>query len=307
MKKDFTFDSRDGKTRIHAIEWEPDTEPVCIVQIVHGMAEYAARYSGLAGYLNGKGILVVGHDHLGHGDSIGPGHPYGYFCPQAAPDTLVEDVHSLRRRMQAQYPQLPYFLLGHSMGSFILRNYLCVHGEGLAGAVIMGTGMQPKRLLEVSLRLVGLLTALQGPKHRSSLINALSFGSFNRRIRRPSSRMAWLSTDGAQVAKYDADPRCGFTFTLNGFQTLFTLILRLHEKERLEKMRRDLPILFMSGREDPVGDYGRAVEQVYTSFRAMGMKQVSMKLYENDRHELVNESDREMVWSDIGQWVLGRL
>lgn len=310
-KREFYYDSADGKTKIHALEWAPEGEPIGIVQIVHGMAEYVERYEALASFLTESGILVVGHDHLGHGKSVGDKHPYGYFCSKDAAGTLVEDVHRLRRlveaeRKNASLERLPYLILGHSMGSFILRNYLCVHGEGLDGAIIMGTGMQPQGLLKLSKRLVRILSALQGEKHKSGLVNMLAFGSYNKRIPHPVSPMDWLSTDASEVAKYNQDPLCGFTFTLNGFAALFELIWRLHDEDFVKRMPHELPVLFLAGKEDPVGDYGKAVEQVYRSFLSLGMEEVTMKLYENDRHELVNEADRKLVWKDIREWVCKR-
>lgn len=286
--------------------------PVCILQIVHGMAEYIDRYHRLAVFLAEKGILVVGNDHLGHGKSIynkgdekhtGSSHPYGYFCSQDPATTAVKDVHRLKKMIQEENPGVPYLMLGHSMGSFILRNYLCAYGTGIDGAIIMGTGMQPRALLGFSKKLVKFLTVFQGEKHKSALVNALAFGSYNKKISHPVSAMDWLSRDSVEVAKYNEDPLCGFTFTLGGFATLFELIDRLHDKTRLEKMPKNLPVLFMSGTKDPVGDYGKAVEGVYRSFRELGMTNVNIKLYEDDRHELVNESDREMVWKDIYEWV----
>ncbi|HJA94789.1 MAG TPA: lysophospholipase, partial [Candidatus Eisenbergiella merdipullorum] len=303
-KREFDYPSADGKTRVHAVEWRPDGDPACILQIIHGMAEYVDRYDPFASYLAERGVLVTGHDHLGHGMSVGEDHPYGYFCHANAPDVLMEDVHTLRMYQQKRGPELPYLMLGHSMGSFILRNYLCRYKEGLAGALIMGTGMQPKRLLDLSLALVRILSILQGEKHKSGLVNALAFGSYDRKIPYPSSPMDWLSRDKKEVEKYIADPLCGFTFTLNGFQTLFTLIRRLHDTERLEGMPKQLPVRFLSGEMDPVGDYGKAVRQVYDSFLAAGMKNVSMKLYENDRHELINEADRKEVWIDLYEWIM---
>ena len=314
-KKEFYYDSADGVTKIHGIEWIPEGKPVCILQIVHGMAEYINRYDRLAVFLAEKGILVTGNDHLGHGKSIyknmeeagngaGSSHPYGYFCHQDPATATVEDVQSLKKRIREENPGIPYLIIGHSMGSFILRNYLCVYGGEIDGAIIMGTGMQPKGLLGFSKKLVKFLTVFQGEKHKSALVNALAFGSYNKRIPHPVSSMDWLSRDSVEVARYNEDPLCGFTFTLGGFATLFDLIDRLHDKSRLEKMPKDLPVLFMAGTEDPVGDYGKAVEGVYQSFRDLGMEDVSLKLYENDRHELVNESDRELVWKDIYEWAV---
>ena len=303
-KREFYYPSADGKTQIHAMEWKPEGDPVCILQIVHGMAEYADRYDRLARFLAERGILTAAHDHLGHGKSVGKDHPYGYFCRENAPDVLVEDVHALRIKTQEGRRELPYLMLGHSMGSFILRNYLCRYGEGLAGAVIMGTGMQPEGLLRVSLKLTRILKALQGEKHKSGLLNALAFGSYDRKIPRPSSAMDWLSRDEEEVAKYNADPLCGFTFTVNGFETLFTLIDRLYDEKRLAGLPKHIPVRFLSGEMDPVGDYGRAVRRVYDSFLRLGMTDVSMKLYENDRHELVNEADRDQVCKDLYEWIM---
>ena len=256
-KREFYYPSADGRTQIHAVEWRPDGDPVCVLQLIHGMAEYADRYDPFARYLADRGILVTGNDHLGHGKSVGENHPYGYFCHENAPDVLIEDVHALRVRQQTgtgcgeqtagegqraesrqtasaewteesrqtanagqpeqDRPQLPYLMLGHSMGSFILRNYLCRYGEGLAGAVIMGTGMQPEKLLKISLRLVRILTALQGEKHKSGLVNALAFGAYNRRISHPASAMDWLSRDPKEVAKYVLTINFGLGFLWKRF------------------------------------------------------------------------------------------
>lgn len=302
-KLEFFFDSSDGATQVHALAWLPDGKPSCIVQIIHGMAEYAGRYERLAEFLTGKGILVTGNDHLGHGKSVGKDHPYGYFCSENAPERLVEDVHRLRERTQAEYPGVLYVMIGHSMGSFILRNYLCRYADGLAGAIIMGTGMQPERMLRFSMGLVRFLTAFQGETHKSELVNRLAFGNYNRRISHPLTVMDWLSKDAVEVARYNEDPLCGFTFTLNGFAGLFGLILNLYDKDRLEKMPKELPLRFLSGSEDPVGDYGKAVERVFARFGELGMRNVSLRLFENDRHELVNETDRELVFQDIFSWI----
>ena len=315
QKNEFYFDSMDHKTQLHAVEWIPDDGPVCILQIVHGMAEYIDRYDRFAKVCQENGILVVGHDHLGHGKSVyptgtavsgkgNPDHPYGYFCEKEAPDVLVEDVNTLRRLIQNKYPETPCFILGHSMGSFILRNYLGRYGAGLAGAIVMGTGMQAKGLLTVARTLIRILKVFQGEKHKSGLINVMAFGSNNARIKNARSAMDWLSRDAAEVAKYDADPLCGFTFTLNGFDTLFSLIERLHDPGLLKKVPADLPVLFVSGAEDPVGEYGKAVERVYRSFVDSGIKNAEMKLYESDRHEILNELDRDAVSKEICSWIV---
>lgn len=308
QKKEFYFDSRDGEHKIHAIRWIPDGEkPVCILQIVHGMSEYIDRYDEFARYLADRGILVVGDDHLGHGKSVKPGGPYGYFCKEDAPTVLVRDEHRLKKMTQEQYPGVPYIILGHSMGSFITRNYLMRYGTGIDGAIIVGTGMQPKLVLIFARILAGIDGALFGADHVSKVVDKAAFGVYNKKIESPKTSFDWLSRNEENVRKYVDDPLCGFIFTVNGFQTLFRLIYNLHNTEELRKMPMDLPVFFLSGADDPVGDYGKSVEKVYQSFRELGMGNVQMKLYPQDRHELLNEVDREDAYGDIYRWILQRV
>lgn len=307
-KEEFYFDSRDGEHRIHAIRWIPDTEkPACILQIVHGMAEYIDRYDDFARYLADKGILVVGDDHLGHGKSVKPGEPYGYFCKEDAPTVLVRDEHRLKKMMQEQYAGVPYLILGHSMGSFITRNYLMKYGTGIDGAMIVGTGMHTKLGLRVGLFILGIQKMVLGAKHVSKLMDRISFGTYNKRIQSPKTAVDWLSRNEDNVKKYVEDPMCGFTFTVNGFQTLYRLIYSLHDRDKLDKMPKNLPVFFLAGEDDPVGNYGNSVEQTYRSFREIGMENVQIKLYPKDRHELVNEVDKEDVYGDIYRWILQRI
>lgn len=307
-KQEFYFDSRDREHKIHAVRWIPEEErPVCVVQIVHGMAEYIDRYDEFASYLAGKGILVVGDDHLGHGKSVGQGDPYGYFCREDAPTVLVRDEHRLKKMTQEQYPNIPYIILGHSMGSFITRNYLLRYGSGINGAVIVGTGMQSKLTLVFARMLAGIQRIFCGPRHVSELLNVAAFGSYNKKIQPHKTIFDWLSRNEDNVKRYKEDPLCGFTFTINGFQTLFQLIWNLHDEKKLQEMPKKLPVLFLSGQEDPVGDYGRSVQQVYQSFLRAGMENVQIKLYPEDRHEILNEVDREDVYGDIYRWILQRI
>ena len=307
-KEDFYFASRDGEHKIHAIKWIPDVEkPVCILQIVHGMAEYIDRYDEFAHFLAERGILVVGDDHLGHGKTVKPGELFGYFCKEDAPTVLVRDEHRLKKIMQKQYEDIPYIILGHSMGSFITRNYLLKYSAGLNGAMIVGTGMQSKPALVAALVLSSLQKMIFGDKHVAQLINLMSFGTYTKRIKSPKTPMDWLSRNEDNVRRYVKDPMCGFVFTVNGFQTLFKLIYNLHDQEKLRKMPKNLPVFFLSGQDDPVGDYGKGVERVYQSFKEIGMENVHMKLYPHDRHELLNEVDREDVYGDIYRWILRRI
>ncbi len=304
IKEEFYFDSRDGENRIHAVRYTPDDGNVRgIVQIVHGMAEYVERYENLAEFLTKRGILVTGEDHLGHGKSVSEGGSFGYFCEQDPATVVVRDVHRLKKITEEQYPQVPYIILGHSMGSFIARNYLCRYGSGIGGAVIVGTGMQSAGLIFASKAMAGIQKLFCGSKHVSHFIDKAAFGGYNKRIDSPRTSSDWLSRNTENVDRYIEDELCGFTFTVNGFQTLIELIRRLQKQENLEKVPQNLPILMVSGAEDPVGDYGKGVHKACDSLKRAGVKNITVKLYENDRHELLNEDDAEVAMEDIWQWI----
>lgn len=304
-KEEFYYDSRDGKSKIHAVRYaqSPETDPVCVVQIIHGMAEYVERYEEFARFLTQRGCIVTGNDHLGHGKSIQEGVPSGYFCEQDPATVVVRDVHRLKKITQQQYPCAPYIVIGHSMGSFILRNYLCRYGSGITAAVIMGTGMQSPALLKVSKALAVVQKLFFGSRHISRVIDKAAFGGYNKKIPNPRTDFDWLSRDAAQVEKYISDPLCGFVFTVNGFQTLFELISRIQKKENLEKMSKELPVLVISGTADPVGEYGEGVRRAYESLLEAGMKNAGLKLFEGCRHELLNETDRKVIMHELWQWI----
>ncbi|MCM1058111.1 MAG: lysophospholipase [Firmicutes bacterium] len=305
VKEEFYYDSRDGKSKLHAVRYVPDdSEDIrCVVQIVHGMAEYVERYEEFAGFLTDRGCVVTGEDHMGHGKSVGKTEKYGYFCEQDPATVLVRDVHRLKKATQALYPDVPYVILGHSMGSFITRNYMFRYGTGISAAIIMGTGMQSPALLKISKAVAHIQKAVYGPKHVSGLIDKLAFGSYNKRIDNPATSFDWLSRDGERVAKYIADPLCGFVFTANGFLTLFELISRVNSRENLERVPAKLPVLVISGDADPVGEYGRGVQKAYESLKAVGVENISLKLYEGGRHELLNETNRAEVMQDVFRWI----
>ena len=309
VKKEFYYDSRDAVSKLHAVRYMPDGDEEVrgVVQIIHGMAEYVERYEEFAGYLTARGFVVTGEDHMGHGKSVGENGKYGYFCEQDPATVLVRDVHRLKKATQELYPDVPYIIMGHSMGSFIARNYMYRYGKGISAAVIMGTGMQPKNLLTVSKIIAWVQKLFFGSRHVSKLINVLAFGLYNNEIKQPNTPFDWLSRDQERVERYIADPLCGFTFTVNGFATLFELIARLHLQENLERIPKELPVLFVSGAADPVGDYGKGVSRAYESLQAAGLKNMQLKMYEDARHELLNETNRKTVTQDICRWIEGEV
>ena len=303
-KEEFFFDSRDGISKIHAIRYTPDNGEVKgVYQIVHGMSEHFSRYEDIAEFLTQRGFVVTGDDHLGHGGTAAKNGLKGYFCDNDPATVVVRDVHRLKKMTQELYPGVPYFLMGHSMGSFIARNYICRYGSGITGAVIMGTGNQSKPLIAVSKLVAGFQKTFLGDKHPAVFINDLAFGGYNKRIPNPRTPFDWLSVNEENVDRYIEDPDCGFLFTVNGFRTLFELISRLLNEKNLAKVPADLPVLFVSGAEDPVGDYGKGVAKAKDMLAAAGVKDITFKLYPGLRHEILNEDEKEKVKEDIYAWV----
>lgn len=308
IKSEFTFGSVDGRNQIHGVEWRPEENRIAgVVQLVHGMTEYIERYGDFARFLTEQGLVVVGHDHLGHGHTAASPEDLGYFHETDGNGMLLGDIRKLQTLTREKYPGAPYFILGHSMGSFLLRQYLCLYGGEIDGAVIMGTGTQPMAILKLGQIVCRFLAKRYGWRHRSKLIYKMAFGGYLKRIESPRTIRDWLTKDTAIVDKYGKDPLCKFRFTLNGYYNLFYSIKEASLKENIQKMPKELPVLFVAGGDDPVGGYGKGVEQVRKAFEDVGMKDVTWVIYEGDRHEILNETDREKVYQDIYSWIYVRM
>lgn len=308
MKKStFEFLSADKGTKIHAIKWEPDTEKINgVLQITHGMVEYVERYDEFAEYMTQKGFVVVGHDHLGHGDSVVSSEYWGYFASKDGSDILIEDMNTLRTMTQKEYAGIPYFMLGHSMGSFLLRKYLSKYGQNLRGAIIMGTGSQPDKTVKLGKRVCKVLAFFRGWNHRSKLVNNLAFSENNKRFESEGTN-AWLTKDKSIVAAYNGEAKCTFIFTLNGFYNLFDTIYYINQPEHINAIPKDLPLFLVAGEDDPVGNYGEGVKEAYETYEKARIEDITWKLYPTDRHEILNETDREKVYEDIYAWIKVRM
>ncbi len=307
-KEEFYFDSRDGETSIHGVRWMPDKgEPRGIIQIIHGMEEYVERYEDFASFMTSNGFIVTGEDHLGHGGSVAEGGTTGYFCEQDPATVIVRDVHRLKKITQEKFPGLPIIIMGHSMGSFIARNYIYRYGTGINMAIIMGTGSTPGALLFAGRTVAKMTSLFKGSKCKSSFMDKMSFGSYCKKIENPRTSYDWLSVNSENVDKYIADPMCGFGFTANGYLALLELIKRMQKGTNLEAVPKDLPLLFVAGEEDPVGNYGEGVKTAVESYKNAGVRDITMKLYPGDRHEILNEDDRDVVKEDILEWITARL
>ncbi len=306
MRESFHYLSADGKTQISAARWLPEGEPRLVLQLVHGMVEFIDRYDDFAGYLAGRGILAVGRDHLGHGASVTSRDGGGYVTGKNPSGILIEDMHALRVQTRKQYPGLPYFILGHSMGSYLLRKYLAFHGEGLSGAIVMGTGDVPPAVAGFGSGLCSLIGKTRGWHCRSKLLTKLALGGgayrqFDTAGKEPER--SWLTRDAEIVKRYYAEPRCTFTFTASGYKALMEAVAFDGKPANIAKIPADLPILLISGDQDPVGDLGEGVKRVDAKMRAAGLKDVTLKLWPGCRHEVLNEINRDEVFAYLLDWL----
>ncbi|WP_260620281.1 lysophospholipase [Gordonibacter massiliensis (ex Traore et al. 2017)] len=300
--------SHDGTTQIRALVWEPSKRasaaPLGIVQIVHGMSEHVDRYDDFARFLVERGFVVCANDHVGHGESVPDPAKLGCLPAQGGKDVLVEDVHELRRTVAARYArQVPYVLFGHSMGSFVVRAYLARHAEGLAAAVVCGTGQQPLALSKAGNFLARRIAASKGEDYKSSFLDGLGAGAFAKQIENARTPFDWISVDPAVVDAYIADERCGVMFSAGGYATLTDLTGEVVTRSCAAKVPRDLPVLFVAGAEDPVGGCGKGVHAAAELLRGAGVRQVDEILYEGMRHEILNEPGRARVYTEVAQWI----
>lgn len=303
MKQEFYFPSSDGQTKIHGIVWRPETEVKAVLQICHGMVEYIDRYDGFASYLAERGICVTGHDHLGHGKSVQNEDMLGFFHETSGNKYVIMDIHMLRRMTEKEYAGVPYFMMGHSMGSFLLRQYLTLRAEGLAGAIIMGTGYMPYGLLAAGQAVCKTIAAVKGWDYRSEFVNQLGMGGYNKQFEPSESTKDWITSDEEMRKKYEADPLCNFTFTVNGYYQMFEGMKTLTKEEAVGRLPKELPVFFVSGADDPVGSCGEGVARVFHKYEEAGIQDVQMKLYPGGRHEILNETNREEVYEDLYHWL----
>lgn len=305
--KDFYFNSSTGKNKIHARMCVPDAEPRAIVQIIHGIAEYIDRYDEFMSFLADNGIIAVGTDHLGHGKSIESEEQTGFFAYDNGWDYVVRDEEVLRLAMHENYPELPIIVFGHSMGSFMARTLLIRYPDAFNAAIISGTGNQGAALVNGGLIMGNLVTGLKGAHHYSKFLNNLAFGSYNKIYDNPKTEYDWLSRDEANVQKYIDDPLCGFIPSCSLFRDMMTGVKFITNKKNLTAMNKDMPVYFMSGDMDPVGECGKGVQKAYNNFLEAGMKDVSIKLYPGGRHEMLNEINKDEVYTDILAWLESKI
>ena len=295
--KEFTIPSK-GKGNLHCCKWDDVAEVKGVVQLVHGIAEHVSRYDHLAKFLNENGFVVVGEDHMGHGGSIEGGSTQGYF--DGGWLTAADDTYALCEKTGAEYPGVPYFIYGHSMGSFLTRTILYRHPEaGFAGAVISGTGWQPVPILKIGQMVCKMQAKKVGETGTSEAVDKLMFGSYNKSYENPRTAFDWLSRDPAVVDTYIADPLSGFSASVGLSRAMLGGMEMNQKMENLTKMPKDLPVLFIAGDCDPVGSMGKGVTKTAEAFRKAGVLNVTVKLYPQGRHEMHNETNKDEVFADV--------
>ncbi len=302
LTEEVTFPSADGASTIHARFWAPaEKEPRACVQLVHGMSEHVRRYDEFARYLVGRGYAVCGDDHIGHGASASA-EKRGCMPARGGNDALIADEHTLRGIAQKRFPGVPHVFFGHSMGSFITRCYLGRYGEGLAAAVICGTGTIPVAVSKAGHAAARAVSALRGEDHRSKLLDSLGSGAYSKAVPGPTG-YEWLSHNEKNVQDYMVDDECGFMFSAGGYSALTALTAEACSASCAAAVPHDLPLLYIAGDGDPVGDMGRGVRAAAQLARDAGSTDVTCTIYPHMRHEILNEDAREEVFEDVADWL----
>lgn len=307
QKREFYFTSCDGKTKVHAVEWKPDGEVVGILQIAHGVTEYIFRYEDLARYLTNKGFLVVGNDLLGHGESIVKDSKPMYFGTTGSWKFVVEDLNTCRKIVKEKFPDVPYCLLGFSLGSFLVRTYLIDYPKTVDAAIILGTGQTSLLQIAIAKFIAKREARKVGEEHTSPMIRKLTFETYNRFFSPNRTDFDWLCSSEKNLDIYIADPLRGGDLSAGPFREMLSGMTYTIRKRNIKKMDRDMPILLVSGDKDPVGDCGKGVKRTYKLFKEIGIRDVSLKLYSGLRHDILNEDCREDIYRYLYKWLVDRL
>lgn len=298
--------SSDQTHTLHHTFFKPEGDIKAALLIVHGMAEHSGRYEAFAQYLAGQGIAVLTYDQLGHGQTVNNTAEFGYVERDYPMQTLLKDVIIMADSLKAHYPNVPHFLMGHSMGSFIVRTVLQHHSSEFAGAVLMGTS-DTDPLAKALLPVIRVLNKVK-PKQTNTVFAKTTNAILNAKLKDKTakSQFAWVSKNPKNIADFESDPLCGFDFTNNGFLALFSLMSQGLAKDWAQTINSDFPMLIVSGSDDPVGNMGKGISALVTRMQSQGFKHIDKRLYANMRHEPLHEVDREVVYKDIADWLLQR-
>lgn len=301
IKDRFEYSGGSLAYRIYEPEGEID-EIRAVVQISHGMCEYVGRYEEYARHLCSQGIVLAGNDHPGHGESAASEEDFGYFAKEKGVDLAVEGLKTMSELLLERYEDKPLILLGHSMGSFLCRIYLTKYSENLAGAIVMGTG-GPGAPTGAGIALASIIAGLRGDRHRSKLLRSIQQAGYLKRCGKGADRTDWLTRDRDVVEKYNNDKYCNYIFTVSGYRDLFRMLEAVSVEDWATKIPTDLPILLISGEDDPVGSYGKGVCAVAGALAHAGAQKLKTVLIPGARHEVLNETDCADTYALIDRWI----
>ena len=301
--QNFTFKDK-GNLEIFVYKWLPDdnVQVKGIVQIAHGMAETAARYERLARRLTDSGFVVYANDHRGHGKTAGEISKLGDLGEDGF-NSMVENMKELNEIIKKENFNLPIFLLGHSMGSFLTQRYICLYGSGLKGAILSGSCGKQGIMIDIGRLIAKGEIKRIGRGGKSNKLNKLSFGSYNNSFKPNRTAFDWLSRDNNEVDKYIVDPFCGAVFTAGFFYDFLGGLKSIADKNEIKRVPIGLPIYIFSGDKDPVGKYGKGVLKLVRTYKEHGIKDITYKLYKDGRHEMLNEINKEEVMEDVIKWI----
>jgi alpha-beta hydrolase superfamily lysophospholipase len=302
-EKCFYFPSSDGIHSCYAKLWLPECPPRAVIQFAHGVADHIDRYDEFARYLAEHGFAVCGNDHLGHGKTGATDSIFGYFAKHDGWTLVAADIYHLRQQVGQEFPDIPYFLLGHSMGSFLTRTYLCRYPGTVDGAILSGTGQEPHLKVLFGKAVCSLCCLLRGTDKTSQFIYDLSLGAYNKPFEPGRTNVDWISRDEQEVDRYQTDPFCGFQPTVGLMRDMMDGLLYFTSPRALSQMNPQTPIYLYSGDADPVGENGAGVRRVADTFRKYACADITLKLYPGGRHEMHNELNREEVFADVLSWL----
>jgi len=304
ISEEFQFSSVDG-TNVFVYSWLPETGTKVkgVMQIAHGMAEHAGRYHDFAKCLAANGYAVFANDHRGHGKTAGNTNDTGFISNTNSWKAILKDMFLLNNHIHNQYPENKVILLGHSMGSFYARAYLEIYPETINGLILSGTAWQQPLLLNFGLLIARLQCMFKGVKNRSELLDKLSFGAFNKKFEPVKTKFDWLSRDPNVSSRYVADPYCGFVCTSSFFRELFLLLKFVHSRKLYAGINKTFPVLIFSGSMDPVGNFSKGPKAMYAFLKNKGFTDLSLNIYSEGRHEMLNEINRKEVYKDVLNWM----
>ena len=304
MRKNFKFQDDKG-LEINAYKWIPNNERSikAVIQIAHGMTETVLRYDYFANKLCENGYIVYGNDHRGHGLTAKDKEELGYLGDDDGFTLMVKNMNDLTKIIKKNYSNLPLILFGHSMGSFLSQRYAQVYGDNIDGLILSGTSGKPPLKMNFGILFSKIEMMLKSKKHKSNVINKLSFGSFNDKFKPCRTEFDWLCSVKEEVDKYIADDYCGFVSTSSFYHDFFKGLKEIHKPKNMELIPKELPIYIFAGDKDPVGDFGKGILNLYSILEEKGIKNIKYKLYKEGRHEMLNEINKDEVISDVLDWI----